>query len=92
MAASLTVIFLVQLIFMDQFMPEKSLGTDIVRRLRKRGIESTICGLSANGMEESFLNAGADAFLLKPFPCDTEAMKVELLRICNSRSSSTERD
>ena len=77
------------LIFMDQYMAsaeKQLLGTETVRELRVRGIESTICGLSANNMEESFLSAGADAFLLKPFPCDCEAMECELARICRSRS------
>ena len=78
------------LIFMDQYMAsaeKQLLGTETVRELRVRGIESTICGLSANLMEESFLSAGADAFLLKPFPCDPEAMERELARICHSCSS-----
>ena len=77
------------LIFMDQYMAsaeKQLLGTETVRELRVRGIKSTVCGLSANNMEESFLTAGADAFLLKPFPCDREAMECELARICHSRS------
>jgi CheY-like chemotaxis protein len=76
-------------IFMDQYMAstqKQMLGTETVRELRVRGVDSIICGLSANNMEESFLNAGADAFLLKPFPCEREAMERELARISQSRS------
>jgi len=77
------------LIFMDQYMAstEKSLlGTETVRALRAKGVNSTICGLSANSLEESFVDAGADTFLLKPFPCDRDAMERELLRILMSAS------
>jgi len=64
------------------------LGTETVRELRLRGVDCTICGLSANNMENDFLRAGADTFLLKPFPCDREAMQRELTRICHSRSAA----
>jgi len=60
-------------IFMDQYMAsteKQMLGTETVRELRVRGVDCTLCGLSANNMEKPFLSAGADAFLLKPFPCD----------------------
>jgi CheY-like chemotaxis protein len=72
-------------IFIDQYMAsveKQLLGTDTVRELRAQGTESIICGLSANSLEESFLSAGADAFLLKPLPCKKEAMEGELARIC----------
>lgn len=78
------------IIFMDQYMAsteKQMLGTETVAELRNRGIDCTICGLSANNMEESFLTAGADAFLLKPFPCDPLRMQQELARIVQSRSS-----
>lgn len=77
-------------IWMDQYMSsteKQMLGTDAVRELRSRGVDSTICGLSANNMEEQFLDAGSDTFLLKPFPSNPIAMEQELLRIVNSRNS-----
>ena len=45
-------------------------GTETTRALRKRGINSIICGLSANNLHEVFENAGADHFAVKPFPVD----------------------
>lgn len=77
------------LIFMDQYMTcteKQLLGTETVRELRARGFDGIICGLSANDMEGSFMDAGADTFSLKPFPCGREAMTRELIRIYNSRS------
>lgn len=74
-------------IFMDQYMAstqKQMLGTETVRALRAKGVGSTICGLSANPVEDIFLAAGADAFLLKPFPCDRDAMERELIRIMSS--------
>jgi hypothetical protein len=57
------------------------LGTEAARALRAQGVESIICGLSANDVEESFLNAGANSFLFKPFPCEAEQLEQELIRI-----------
>ena len=57
------------------------LGTETVRALRSRGADSIICGLSANDMEQQFVEAGADCFLFKPFPCEKETLSVELLRV-----------
>jgi CheY-like chemotaxis protein len=57
------------------------LGTETVQALRSRGVASRICGLSANDKEGEFLRAGADAFCIKPFPCEREAMAAELRRI-----------
>jgi CheY-like chemotaxis protein len=74
------------LIFMDQYMAsveKQLLGTQTVRELRSNGIESIICGLSANDMEESFFKAGADCFLLKPMPCKKDELTQELVRITN---------
>ena len=68
-------------IFIDQYMPgiERSLlGTETVRQLRIKGVTCTICGLSANDMAEEFLEAGADAFMIKPFPCEKDALLFEL--------------
>jgi len=79
------------LIFMDQYMAsteKQMLGTETVVKLRSRDVDCTICGLSANNMEEAFLNAGADAFLLKPFPCGRKALERELARILHSRSAA----
>jgi CheY-like chemotaxis protein len=44
-------------------------GTETTRALRANRVRSFICGLSANDMESNFIGCGADAFLLKPFPC-----------------------
>jgi hypothetical protein len=44
-------------------------------------VSSRICGLSANDKEDEFLRAGADAFCIKPFPCEQDAMTAELSRI-----------
>ena len=57
------------------------LGTETVRALRSRGVESLICGLSANDLEQQFKDAGADHFHFKPFPCEKEALTTELIRI-----------
>ena len=81
------------LIFMDQYMPSSMqerplLGTDVVKEIRRnvRGTPQTlICGLSANEMQLEFYEAGADWFLLKPFPCDKAAFQNELARFCNIR-------
>ena len=57
------------------------LGTETARALRSNGVTSLLVGLSANNVEDAFLEAGADAFMSKPFPCDNEALKSELCRI-----------
>ena len=72
------------LIFVDQYMAsveKQLLGTETVRALRSKGVKSRICGLSANDVEQSFFDAGADAFMFKPFPCQKEIMRRELLRV-----------
>lgn len=78
-----------QLIFMDMYMAsvtKQMLGSETIVELRNNGIDCCICGLSANNKEEEFLKSGADAFLIKPFPCDDESIKMELTRILHSRS------
>ena len=58
-------------IFIDQYMAsveKQLLGTETARALRARGIQSILCGLSANDMEQQFLESGADYFIIKPFP------------------------
>jgi CheY-like chemotaxis protein len=86
------------LIFMDQYMTsaEQAMkGTETIRALRARGINSTICGLSANDIESAFLSAGADTFLMKPFPCKDDELRFELGRILQlepSRDSTIAED
>jgi CheY-like chemotaxis protein len=61
------------IIFMDQYMAsveKQLLGTETVVELRARGVKSRICGLSANDKDSEFIEAGADAFIMKPFPAD----------------------
>jgi signal transduction histidine kinase/CheY-like chemotaxis protein len=72
------------LIFIDMYMAsvEKQMsGTDTVRALRRLGVTCRLCGLSANDKEMEFIQAGADAFLVKPFSCDKPTMSQELIRI-----------
>mmetsp|Transcript_7920 Transcript_7920/g.15838 ORF Transcript_7920/g.15838 Transcript_7920/m.15838 type:complete len:580 (+) Transcript_7920:245-1984(+) len=78
------------LIFMDQYMAsveKQMLGTETVRALRSRGEQCVICGLSANNMEQQFIEAGADAFLFKPFPCEKEVLSAEVARVLESRNT-----
>jgi signal transduction histidine kinase/CheY-like chemotaxis protein len=72
------------LIFLDQYMAsveKQLLGTETARALRAKGVKSKICGLSANDLDKSFLESGADAFIMKPLPCRKDALSRELLRI-----------
>jgi CheY-like chemotaxis protein len=72
------------LIFMDQYMAsidKQLLGTDTVRALRANGVTSIICGLSANETAQEFLDAGADTFLSKPFPCGREGLRAAILQV-----------
>lgn len=70
---------------------KQMLGSETVVEMRNLGIKDTvICGLSANDKEIEFLAAGADCFLLKPFPCARDPLKQELLRILNSPSHRAE--
>ena len=76
------------IIFMDQYMAsveKKLLGTETVHAMRSKGVQSRICGLSANDVEEGFLSSGADMFMFKPFPCKTDELERELHRVWNSR-------
>ena len=75
------------LIFLDQYMPSVTrqlLGTETAQELRTKGVQSTICGLSANDMAASFLESGANAFMMKPFPCGEQALTNELVRVIAS--------
>lgn len=72
------------LIFVDQYMAsveKQLLGSETVRALRRKGVSSTICGLSANDLGDTFIECGADAFMLKPFPCEIEKLRRELLLV-----------
>jgi CheY-like chemotaxis protein len=72
------------IIFMDQYMTSAAVGmkgTETTRALRARGVTSKICGLSANDLENAFHSAGADAFVIKPFPCKHDELRIELHRI-----------
>jgi CheY-like chemotaxis protein len=75
-------------IFMDQYMAsvqKQLLGTETVRALRAKGVTAKICGLSANDVEDLFIEAGADSFMIKPFPCKKEALQQELVRVVFSK-------
>lgn len=77
------------LIFMDQYMSstEKQLtGTETVRNLRAKGVkEPIVCGLSANDIELNFLKNGADAFLIKPLPCNKDELQRALVTLLKKR-------
>ena len=78
------------IIFVDQYMTsvdKQLLGTETARLMRSQGVNSIICGLSANDMASAFLKAGANAFMIKPFPCKTEPLLEELQRVYNSHRS-----
>lgn len=72
------------LIFVDYYMAsiqKQMLGSETVRALRSKGFKGLIVGLSANDMGDAFISAGADYFMLKPFPCEQGPLKAELARI-----------
>jgi signal transduction histidine kinase/CheY-like chemotaxis protein len=78
------------LIFMDQHMgstEKQLLGTETVRALRAKGFKNKICGLSANDVEQSFISAGADCFVLKPIPCDRRTLEgvLDWILCCDMR-------
>jgi CheY-like chemotaxis protein len=80
------------LIFMDMYMAsveKQLLGTEAVAALRAKGVTSCICGVSANDKEADFLEAGANAFMFKPFPCTDKPLIRELLRILSSKHIDT---
>jgi signal transduction histidine kinase/CheY-like chemotaxis protein len=81
------------LIFMDQHMAsteKQLLGTETIRALRAKGFKKTICGLSANDIEQSFISTGADCFILKPIPCDKSKLVGVLDGILSSNMRSFE--
>eukprot|EP00977_Amphora_coffeiformis_P002113 scaffold407_cov168-Amphora_coffeaeformis.AAC.9 len=72
------------LIFVDQYMASTEpqlLGTETIAYMRSRGVDCTICGLSANDMEKEFSEAGADYFMLKPLPFERPVLEAALLRV-----------
>lgn len=76
------------LIFVDQYMAsieKQLLGTETTRALRSKGVQSFITGLSANDMETPFLDAGADSFMIKPFPCKTNELQAALQHLLELR-------
>jgi signal transduction histidine kinase/ActR/RegA family two-component response regulator len=80
------------LIFMDQYMAsveKQLLGSEATLALRAKGISSIICGLSANEARDTFIKAGADDFMIKPFPCEKVALTRKLLQILDSQKNAT---
>ena len=65
------------------------LGTETVHLMRSKGVQSIICGLSANDIEESFIKAGANDFNLKPLPCKPDQLKNLLLKLVGTSKTST---
>jgi CheY-like chemotaxis protein len=83
------------LIFMDQYMSafeKQLLGTETVVALRAKGVTCRICGLSANDVEKLFEEAGADAFMFKPFPTDRDTLVEKLWRILYGNGGTTIHD
>lgn len=69
------------LIFMDQYMAsieKRLLGTETIVQLRAKGVNSIICGLSANDAKAAFIKAGADYFQIKPISTDPDQLKRRL--------------
>ena len=52
-----------------------------IRHLPRYQFENLVCGLSANDLRDSFLSAGANAFVLKPIPCKPDDVKSMLKKI-----------
>lgn len=77
-------------IFLDQYMAsieKQLLGSETARALRSKGVTSIICGLSANDMEQAFLEAGANVFMFKPFPCSKDALTKAIYDILERHGS-----
>lgn len=76
------------LIFIDMYMGtdgSKLIGPEAVAELRRLGVRSKICGMSANDVEQMFDDSGANAFVFKPLRFRTEPLKSELERIWGSK-------
>ena len=79
------------IVFIDQYMPcidHPMLGTEAVRQARSSGVTCTIVGLSANDMEKDFIEAGADGFMMKPFPCEQTRLEKALLCLIQSHKEA----
>ena len=68
------------------------LGTETVRAMRSRGVNSRVCGLSANDIEANFLSAGADMFLIKPFPCKQDELNSIFAQFLAKRGADNKYD
>lgn len=64
------------------------LGTETVLALRQKGVQCKICGQSANDKQAEFLEAGTDAFSIKPLPTNKRALVQELYRVLNQHVES----
>ena len=75
------------IIFLDQYMAsvdKQLLGTETAEAMRRKGVESKICGLSANDLRDAFIKAGANDFIMKPMPCKPDDLIQILHRIISS--------
>lgn len=66
------------IIFLDQYytsVERRLSGTETARAMRAKGIQSIICGVSANDLEDAFLGSGADLFSTKPFATDQASLE-----------------
>jgi len=57
------------------------MGTEVVKAMREKGVTAKICGLSANSLRDDFYKAGADSFLVKPFPSNNKILTGHLLEL-----------
>jgi DNA-binding response OmpR family regulator len=76
---------------MDQYtasVEKQLLRSEATLALRAKGVSSIICGLSANDARDKFIRAGADDFMVKPFPCEKDALTRILLRVVGSQRTS----
>ena len=66
------------IIFLDQYytsVERRLTGTETTRAMRAKGVDTIICGVSANDLEDAFLSAGADLFSSKPFATDQKSLE-----------------
>lgn len=83
------------IIFVDMYMAsveKQLLGTETVAALRNKGVTSRLCGLSANDKEDEYYQAGADAFMFKPFPCETYELTQALCKILYQNEKGAEQE
>ena len=65
-------------------------GCETVSEMRARGVNVTICGLSANDLCSEFVASGADFFELKPLPFEKAALEAVLVRMTTTVPKATE--